>query len=146
MCSHVCTWLMCCLFVIYQMYWMHDHFIKTTSSPWFLSVLLKIFLSNNLVKASVLWPIMSYLLCNSLSHIILLKPKDWLVCICLSLFTFRVIMVSLCYCFNLINEHDVIIYDTMMLSRWWYCETLGDSCHFPEYLSVRTCSLSDHPG
>jgi hypothetical protein len=25
-------------------------------------------------------------------------------------------MVSLCYCFNLINEHDVIIYDTMMLS------------------------------
>jgi hypothetical protein len=26
-------------------------------------------------------------------------------------------MVSLCYCFNLINEHDVIIYGTMMLSR-----------------------------
>jgi hypothetical protein len=25
-------------------------------------------------------------------------------------------MVSLCYCFNLINEHDVIIYDMMMLS------------------------------
>ena len=25
--------------------------------------------------------------------------------------------VSLCYCFNLINEHVVIIYDTMMLSR-----------------------------
>jgi hypothetical protein len=25
-------------------------------------------------------------------------------------------MVSLCYCFNLINEHDAIFYDTMMLS------------------------------
>jgi hypothetical protein len=25
--------------------------------------------------------------------------------------------LALCYCFNLINEHDVIIYDTMMLSR-----------------------------
>jgi hypothetical protein len=24
---------------------------------------------------------------------------------------------GLCYCLNLINEHDVIIYDTMMLSR-----------------------------
>jgi hypothetical protein len=99
------------------MYWMHDRFIYTTSSPWFLSVLLKIFLSNNLVKASVLWPIISYLLCNSLSRITILKPKDWLVYIYLSLFTFRVIMVSLCYCFNLINEHDVIISDTMMLSR-----------------------------
>jgi hypothetical protein len=33
------------------------------------------------------------------------------------LVTFWVIMVSLFYCFNLINEHDVIIYDTMMLSR-----------------------------
>jgi hypothetical protein len=33
---------------------MYDRFIYTTSSPWFLSVLPKIFLSNNLVKASVL--------------------------------------------------------------------------------------------
>jgi hypothetical protein len=24
-------------------------------------------------------------------------------------------MVSLCYCLNLINEHDVIFYDTLML-------------------------------
>jgi hypothetical protein len=33
---------------------MHDSFIYTTSNPWFLSVLPKTFLSNNLVKASVL--------------------------------------------------------------------------------------------
>jgi hypothetical protein len=39
------------------------------------------FLSNNLVKASVIWPIMSYLLYNSPSRITLLKPKYWLVCI-----------------------------------------------------------------
>jgi hypothetical protein len=25
--------------------------------------------------------------------------------------------LALCYCFNLTSEHDVIIYDTMMLSR-----------------------------
>jgi hypothetical protein len=25
--------------------------------------------------------------------------------------------LALCYCFNLINEHDVNIYDTMMLSQ-----------------------------
>jgi hypothetical protein len=100
-----------------------------------------------LVKASVLWSIMSYILYNLLSRITLLKPKDWLVCIYFSLFTFfGLIMVSLCYCFNLINEHDVNIYDTMMLSRWWYCDTLGDLGHFPKYLSVRTCSWSDHPG
>ena len=55
------------------------------------------------------------------------KLKDWLVCIYLILvYLFGLIMVSLCYFFNLINEHDVIIYDTMMLSRWWYCDTLGD--------------------
>jgi hypothetical protein len=61
---------------------------------------------------------MSYILHNSLSRITLLKPKDWLVCIYLILvYLFGLIMVSLCYCFNLINEHDVIIYDTMMLSR-----------------------------
>jgi hypothetical protein len=32
-------------------------------------------------------------------------------------YLYGLIMVSLCYCFNLINEHDVIFYDTMMLSR-----------------------------
>jgi hypothetical protein len=56
------------------------------------------------------------------------KPKDWLVCIYLTLvYLFGLIMVSLCYCFNLINEHDVIFYDTMMLSRWGSYDSLGGS-------------------
>jgi hypothetical protein len=38
-------------------------------------VLLETSLSNNLVKASVLRPIMSYILYDSLSRITLLKPK-----------------------------------------------------------------------
>jgi hypothetical protein len=61
---------------------------------------------------------MSYLLYNSPSHIKLLKPNDltslYLPYPCLP---FGLIMVSICYCFNLINEQDVNIYDTMMLSR-----------------------------
>jgi hypothetical protein len=62
------------------------------------------------------------LLYNSLSRITLLKLKDWLVCTYLILvYLFGLIMVS-CYCLNLINEHDVIIYDTMMLSWWGSCD------------------------
>jgi hypothetical protein len=30
---------------------------------------------------------------------------------------FGLFWLALCYCFNLINEHDVSIYDMMMLSR-----------------------------
>ena len=48
-------------------------------------------------------------------------------------------MVSLCYYLNLINEHDVIFYDTMMLSRWGPCDYFRGLRLFPEYLSVRTC-------
>jgi hypothetical protein len=55
-------------------------------------------------------------------------------------------MVSLCYCFNLINEHDVIFYDTMMLSRWGSYDSLGGLRLFPEYLSVRTCLGSENLG
>jgi hypothetical protein len=84
---------------------------------------------------------------NSLFHITLFKPKDWLVCIYLILvYLFGLSWLALCYCFTLINEHDVNIYDTMMLSRWWYYDTLGGSDLFPKYLSVRTCSWNDHPG
>ena len=71
------------------------------------------------------------LLYNSLSRIILLKLKDWLVCIYLTLvYLYGLIMVSLCYCFNLINEHDVIFYDTMMLSWWGSYDSLGGSGSF----------------
>jgi hypothetical protein len=86
------------------------------------------------------------LLYNSLSCITLLKPKDWLVCIYLILvYRSGLIMVSLCYCFNLINEHDVIFYDTMMLSWWDPCDYFRGLRLFPEYLSVRTCLGSDNP-
>ena len=75
------------------------------------------------------------------------KPKDWLVCTYLSLaHLFGLIMVSLCYCLNLINEHDVIYYDTMMLSRWGPCDYFRGLRLFPECLSVRTCLGSDNPG
>jgi hypothetical protein len=55
-------------------------------------------------------------------------------------------MVSLCYCLNLINEHDVIFYDTMMLSRWDPCDYFKGLRLFPERLSVRTYLGSDNPG
>jgi hypothetical protein len=80
------------------------------------------------------------LLYNSLSHITLLKLKVWLVCIYLTLvYLFGLILVSLCYCFNLINEHDVIFYDTMMLYRWGPCDYFRGLRLFPECLFVRTC-------
>jgi hypothetical protein len=84
---------------------------------------------------------------NALSCITLLKPKDWLVYIYLIIvYLFGLLWLALCYCFNLINEYDVNIYDTMMLSRYWSCDTLGVLGCFPEYLFVRICSLSDHLG
>ena len=75
------------------------------------------------------------------------QPKDWLALyLPCPWLPFGLLRLASCYCFTLINEHDVKIYDTMMLSQWWYCDTLGGSGLFPEYLSVRTCSWSDHPG
>jgi hypothetical protein len=85
------------------------------------------------------------LLYNLLSRITLLKLKDCLVYIYLILvYLFGLIMVSICYCFNLINEHDVIIYDTMMLSWWASCDYFRGLRLFPEYLSVRTYLGSDN--
>jgi hypothetical protein len=96
------------------------------------------------VSSHLLCPTLLY---NSLSCITLLELKDWLVCIYLTLvYLFGLIMVSLCYCFNLINEHDVIIYDTMMLSQWGSCEYFRGLRLFPEYLSVRTWLGSDNSG
>jgi hypothetical protein len=78
-----------------------------------------------------------------------MKPKDWLAFYSLILvYLVGLPWLACCYCFNLINEHDVNIHDTILLS-WicgWFCVTLEDSGLFPEYLSVRTCSWSDHPG
>jgi hypothetical protein len=55
-------------------------------------------------------------------------------------------MVSLCYCFNIINEHDVIFYDTMMLSQGGSSDYFRGLRLFPECLSVRTCLGSDNLG
>jgi hypothetical protein len=72
------------------------------------------------VSLDLLCPTILY---NSLSRITLLKLKDLLVCTSLTLvYLFGLIMLSLCYCLTLINEHDVIFYDTMMLSRWGPCD------------------------
>jgi hypothetical protein len=80
------------------------------------------------VSSDLSYPTLLY---NSLSRITLLKLKDWLVCIYLTLFyLFGLILVSLCYCLNLINEHHVIFYDTMMLSRWGSYDSLGGSGSF----------------
>jgi hypothetical protein len=102
----------------------------------------------HLVKASVLWPIMSHLLYNSSTAyhdqlkdwLALYLPHPWL--------PFGLVWLASCYCFTLINEHDEI--------QWWYYGFILDMMiylwHlrglglFPEYLSVRTCSLRDHPG
>jgi hypothetical protein len=42
--------------------------------------------------------------------------------------------------------HDVIFYDTMMLSQWGPCDYFRGLRLFPEYLSIRTCLGSDNPG
>ena len=107
-------------FVIPQVCWMDDCFASTMSSPWFLSVLHETSLRSNLVKASVLWPIMSHLLYNTLFIILwstygltsVLFSCPWL-----SFGNWLLWLVS-CYCFTLINEHDENIYDTLMISRW----------------------------
>jgi hypothetical protein len=96
------------------------------------------------VSSDLLCPTKLY---NSLSRITLLKFKDWLVCIYHTLvYLFGLIMVSLRYCLNLINEHDVIFYDMMMLSRWGSCGYFRGLRLFHECLSVRTCLGSDNPG
>jgi hypothetical protein len=77
------------------------------------------------------------------------QPKDWLAlylpCPWLS---FGLLWLASCYCFTLINEHDVNTYDTM-LSLWLWCwtgDTLRGLERFLECLSVRTYSLDDRPG
>ena len=61
------------------------------------------------------------------------QPKDWLAfylhCPWL---TFGLLWLDSCYCFTLINEHDVNTYDTMLLLRlWcWTGDTLGGSSGF----------------
>jgi hypothetical protein len=147
MCSNVCTCLVWCSFVVskciecmltlFRQRAVRDSWVCCWRPP----------------LATTWWrqvssdPLCPTILYNSLSYITLLKLKDWLVCISLTLvYLFGLIMVSLCYCLNLINEHDVIFYDTMMLSRWGPCDCFRGLRLFPECLSVRTCLGSDNPG
>jgi hypothetical protein len=77
------------------------------------------------------------------------QPKDWLALyLPCPWLPFGLLWLASCYCFTLINEHDVNTYDTM-LSLWLWCwtgDTLGGLERFLECLSVRTCSLDDRPG
>jgi hypothetical protein len=131
MCSNVCTCLVWCSFVLFKciecmlalfrQLVVQDSWVCCWRPSWATTRWRQ-------VSSDLSCPTLLY---NSLSHITSLKPKDWLVCTYLSLVhLFGLIMVSLCYCFNLINEHDVIIYDTMMLSRWGSYDTLGGSGSF----------------
>jgi hypothetical protein len=98
-------------------------------------------------QVSFLWPIMSYLLIIHCPALLNWNLRIWLALyLSCPWLPFGLLWLASCYCFTLINEHDVNIHETMVLSRWWYCDTLGGSGLFPEYLSVRTCSWSDHPG
>jgi hypothetical protein len=146
-CSSVCTCLVWCSFVLskciecmlalFRQRAVRDSWVCCWRPPWATTWWRQ-------VSSDLLCPTILY---NSLSRITLLKLKDWLVCISLTLvYLFGLIMVSLCYCFNLINEHDVIFYDTTMLSQWGPCDFFRGLRLFPEYLSVRTCLGSDNPG
>jgi hypothetical protein len=106
--------------------------LKTRASVWWRQV-----------SSDLLCPIFFIIHCPAYHD----QPKDWLALyLPCPWLPFGLLWLASCYCFTLINKHDVNIYDTMMLSRWWSSVTLGDSGCCPEYLSVRTCSLSDHPG
>ena len=77
--------------------------------------------------------------------------KDWLafvIHVLVYLFGLDYYFLALCYCLTLINEHDVIIYDTLFSrsSLWLYLWHLRGLERFLECLSVRTCSMDDRPG
>jgi hypothetical protein len=147
MCSNVCTCLVWCSFVLFkciecmlalfrqravQVSW-----VCCWRPPWETTWWRQ-------VSSDLLCPTILY---NSLSRITLLKFKDWLVYIYHTLvYLFGLIIISLSYCLNLINEHDVIFYDMMMLSRWGSCGYFRGLGLFPECLSVRTYFGSDNPG
>jgi hypothetical protein len=61
------------------------------------------------------------------------QPKDWLALyLPCPWLPFGLLWLASCYCFTLINEHDVNTYDTM-LSLWLWCwtgDTLGGSSGF----------------
>jgi hypothetical protein len=78
-------------------------------------------------------------------------PKDWLafvIHVLVYLSGLDYYCLALCYCSTLINEHDVVIYDTLFSrsSLWSYLWFSRGLERFLECLSVRTCSMDDRPG
>jgi hypothetical protein len=78
------------------------------------------------------------------------QPKDGLVFCFLSVFTLwelvTMISIMLLLYFNQWTWWEHLWYDDailIMMMNLWYFRRLG---LFPEYLSVRTCPLDDHPG
>jgi hypothetical protein len=147
MCSNVCTCLMYCSFVLskciecmvslFRQQAARGSWVCCERSSWATTWWRQ-------VSSDLSCPIYFIIHCPALHY---WKLKDWLVYVYLILvYLFGLIMVSLCYCFNLINEHDVIIYDTMTLSRWCSCDYFRGLRLFPEYLSIRTYLGSDNPG
>jgi hypothetical protein len=107
-------------------------------------------LSICLVKASVLWgsdplcPI--YFIIHYPAYYE--QPKDWLAFdLPYPWVSFGLLWLASCYCFNLINEHDEIQwwYYDFILYRMIYLWHFRGLEWFLECLSVRTCSLDDHP-
>ena len=143
--SNVCTCLMCCSFVLSKcIECMIALFRQRTARGSWVCCRRSLWATTwwKQVSSDLSCPTLLY---NSLSRITLLKLKDWLVYIYLILvYLFGLIMVSLCYCFNLINEHDYLWYDDVIsMMILWYFRGLR---LFPEYLSVRTCLGSHNPG
>ena len=78
-------------------------------------------------------------------------PKDWLafvIHVLVYLFGSDYYCLVWCYCSTLINEHDVVIYDTLFSRSylWLYLWHLRGLERFLECLSVRTCSMDDRLG
>jgi hypothetical protein len=150
LCVYICLFVCSCFYSLCVMHrsrfvselrGIKDQVLATKWSGSLSSTRLNI-LSICLVKASVIWPIMSYLIYNSPSRI----PWSTSFLFTLSLITFWVIMVTfmLLLYFNQWTWCEYLWYDDVIpMMILWY---LGGSVHFPEYLSVRTCSWSDHPG
>jgi hypothetical protein len=147
MCSNVCTCLMCCSFVLSKcIECMIALFRQRAAHGLWVCAEDPSEKQPGEGKCPQTYHVLLYFIIHCLA-LHYLKLKDWLVCIYLTLvYLFGLIMVSLCYCFNLINEHDVIIYDTMMLSWCGSCGYFRGLRLFPEYLSVRTYLGSDNLG
>jgi hypothetical protein len=105
-------------------------------------------LSICLVKASVLWPIMSHLLYNSLSRILWTTYGFTSFLFTWFLITFWATMVRfmLSLYFNQWTWCEHLWYDVVTMVMMLYLRHSRGLERFLECLSERTCSLDDRPG